>query len=481
MSKRIKKNKSDIKVSFIGENADGVTGSCILIEYNKKKMLLEYGMYQSHNKLEAYKINAKRNKEFKAKDLTYVAICHHHSDHGGLAPKLVREGFDGLFIVPSKSMGIGKEMLEDSAKIIAKDAEYLTKSSRSKNVIHPMYDLSDVEEMMFMTREYDEGIIHRLDDEVSFRFTPSGHIIRAMQLELWITDTSGKTHKICYTSDIGNVKFKKRFVEDFQPIESSELLIAESTYSNKSAISRKAREDDIGKIKTIVQEVCNDNNSTLIIPVFSLDRAQNILSTLYEIYGDDKDFDVPIIYDAPLSQRLTKEYIRILDRGESDFLKKVMAWKHLYPIEEHKTSETIARSKNKKIVVATGGMMSSGRILTYLEHHIKDKNSHILFCGYNADGTLGRDIQDGTKKKVNVNGKSIVNNIGITSLRSFSGHMDEEDMLEYYSNHNTSKIALVHGNFEDKLIFAEKLKDAIADKNKSTNVIAVNKGTTISL
>lgn len=329
-----KKNKGKIRVSFIGENAREVTGSMTLVEMKDYTLLLECGLYQSNSPKEDYKINSSKFP-FKPKNLDFVFLGHVHIDHSGRIPALFAQGFQGKVICPKGTKKLFKLLGLDSAYIMKRDSEFLNKKYSMKTV--PIYGEDDVMNALEHFEEYDYGEIVQINDQISVRFTPSGHIISSAQIELWL-DEGNQTKKILYTSDLGN-KIPKHYITPFEPVEKANLSICESTYSDAARhVSKKDRVTDLKKIETAIKEVCGENKGKLLFPTFSLDRTQNILTHLYGMFGHDENFKVPILLDSPLATKLTGAYLKLLKDDDLALLSEVLDWENIKIIDSYEES-----------------------------------------------------------------------------------------------------------------------------------------------
>lgn len=317
-----KQKKEKIRVSFIGGNAEDVTGSMTLVESKNFKILLECGLIQSNSVKSDYLSN-KRKFPFKPKDIDFIFIGHSHADHSLLIPRLVAEGFSGKIICVKGTSKLFNLMALDSSFIMGKDADLL--NSKYGMNVNPIYDDQAVIDTMSLFEEYEMNEKIKLTDEISFRFVPSGHIILASQCELWLKNGS-QTKKILMSSDLGNITYQKYFANEFVPIDKCNLAIMECTYSdNKRLTSLKDRDKDLEKLKTIIENVCIENKQKVLIPIFSLDRCQNIMCHIYNIFKDDKNFHIPIIIDSPLAINMCKLYFDLLDGEDLELWKKVMS------------------------------------------------------------------------------------------------------------------------------------------------------------
>jgi len=471
------KNKNKIRVKFVGNNSEHVTGSMTLIEINDKKILIECGLIQGQGTVLAeYKANTK-HFPFKPKTIDYIFVGHLHADHICGLPRLYANGCTAKIIAPKGTYEIAKILMEDSAFIMSKDVEMLKK--KTERDYSPIYTKDNVKTCLQYWNEFDFNYPINLCEEIKFNFIKSGHIINSAQIELYIKNNN-LTKKILYTSDLGS-NIPKYYADKFQPCEKANLVIGECTYSsNKRNATNKDRQNDLLKIKSVINEVCKINKGKVLIPSFALDRTQNIITHLYNLFKDDKDCPL-IIMDSPMAVKLTKLYEQLLDGEELELYRKILNWDKLKFAEEYEESKFYQTSKEPMVLVSCSGMLSAGRSVTWCEKLLRNSNNCILFIGFSAQNTLATKIKQGKNKTIKINGKQIPNKCQIVDLKSFSSHMQHDDLLKYYSDIQTEKIALVHGDFNDKCDFTKELQEEISKKNKTSKVICVNKSTELLL
>lgn len=472
-----KKKKDNVKVSFIGQNSHEVTGSCTLIEYGNKKILLECGLFQSNNLKKDYSINNRAFK-FKPKEIDYVFVNHAHIDHTGLIPKLYEEGCEAQIICTHNTLLFMEPLLIDSANIHKRDAETLTRTLKKE--VLPIYLEDDAKKALSYARGYDFETEYKLDKNVSFKFIPAGHILGSAQLILYVTKDSGQTKKILYTSDLGNIKLSKPYVEKFKPENKAHIVIGECTYNDPlRSVTKKDRDKDLEKIKAVVDQTCLESKGRVLIPCFALDRTQYMLTMLYDVFGEDESFNIPVMIDSPLAVKMSRLYTQAMSEEDKAKYKAIMSWKNLTLITDPKESKANVSDKNPKIVISSSGMLTAGRSIHYVKEYLPDERSTILFCGFAAINSLANIIKVG-ERQIKIDGKKYPNKAKMVDLKSFSSHMQHDDLIAYYKSINCESIYLVHGNMDGKLKFAKKLQDEIS-KFKSTKVVCTNKGTSVSL
>lgn len=473
--------KQQISIDFSnGDAAQGVTGSCIHIYSKDFSILLECGLTQTNSLKNDYYAN-KRKFNFSPKKLDYVFCMHLHTDHSGKLPLLYKQGCTAPLIVPADSSNILKDMGIDSAHIMERDAKSLSMAIGKEAAA--LYTEEDVYRTLSYVEEYPMNEIIKLNEYVSFRFTPSGHIICGSQIELWLT-CGNTTKKIVYTSDLGNNLIPKNYVGKFEPIQKADLLIGETTYAEKGRKSATAalRARDIEALKSIIQSEVIEGRRRILIPVFALDRLPEMLTELYKIYGHDENFNIPILIDTPLGLKHIKSYFNILKDEQLALLSEVFRWPNIIQVGDYSESVGWATSSKPAIILASSGMLTAGRSLVYAEHMVNDFDATIVFCGYSTEGSIGWKIKHPKQNKyININGKQLHNRCKVLDLHSFSSHMQYEELLKYYSGFSCSIVALVHGEMKNKIEFAATLKEQYEKDNCSTKVCCVNKSTVLKL
>ena len=426
--------------------------------------------------MKQYYINSERFP-FDPKNIDYVFACHCHTDHIGKIPRLYKYGCKGKFIMPKNSKSIAETLMVDSSNIMKGEAHWLSK--RFNRSYKPLYEKQDVARTFEFYREYPIGQRIVLSPGVSFRFISSGHILNSAQLELWLT-YRGKTKKIVYTSDLGNLHIEKHYICKFEPAEKCNILIGESTYGAEDRIaSMKIRKSETERMKSAIER-SGFYGGKVLIPVFANDRCQNILTLLYEMYGEDKLFNIPIIVDTPLGIKICDSYTSQLKGANAVLWNKVCHWKNVHFASELEDSLFWRTYQGSLIVLASSGMLDKGRAKEWCKKLLPDSRNAIIFCGYSTPDTVAYAVKSGLKS-VKIDRQLFPNRAKIEDLHSFTSHMQKDDLLKYYSKMDCEKIVLCHGEPPSKEALCSDLKERISKLNKTTNVIVAEKGLSVNL
>lgn len=457
-------------IMFVGNNSEDVTGSMILIKFADKLILLEAGLYQNNSYLDAYKVNTEKFR-FKPEDIDYIFVNHVHVDHIGLLPRLVKEGFKGKIIMTYPTSIISKHLLLNCSFILADEAKVLSK--RYDRDYMPIYNEDDVYKTFSLYSIYDKyDSIYQLDNVVSFQWLKNSHCVGAAQLQL-ILNNGIKKKKLLYTSDIGALNTKNHYVENTEiPSFFNDLVIMESTYGLNARTSKKTRDFDIEHLRVAIETVL-ERKGTLVLPAFSFSRSQELLTTLYLLFGENENFSTPVVVDSMLTCDVCADYNIVLKDVFGDLWNKVYNWKNVKYIREKAESQLCLSDPTPKICISSSGFCTNGRILSYLDKYLRDINSMICFSGYvgGDESYLSYRIKNGkSHKTITINKKPVPNRADCIVMSTFSSHANFNDLMKYGSSLRTNQLILVHGALEAKNCLKEHLKKEISKNDKTYKV-----------
>ena len=433
------------KVHFLGATGT-VTGSKFLIEALDKKILIDCGMFQGLKELRELNWN---NLPINVKDIDVVLLTHGHLDHVGYLPRLLKQGFKGDIIGTAPTLAIAEIILRDSAKIHEEEAEKATKENYSKHrPALPFYTIEEAEKTIHLFTVEMEGKWITLSDTISYRFQYNGHIIGATFIEL---DINGKC--FVFSGDIG--RNNDYLLDDPKKPEWADYLFIESTYGNKLHPNEDIEEILSQLIKDIIYKKGN-----LIIPSFAVERLQTLMYLLWLLYKKNKIPAIPIFVDSPMGNNVLDVFKRFPKWHKLSDTEYNAMCNHINIIQSYKETWETIDDPRSKIIIAGSGMITGGRVLTYLQQLIDEPSTSVLLVGYQAEGTRGRQLQEGAPE-IKFFGKYYPVKATIKSIESLSAHADQHELLNWMSviKNIPESVYLIHGESIASDTLRLKIKD----------------------
>ena len=447
-----------MKIKFCGA-ANTVTGSCHLLTLdNGYKILLDCGLYQGND--EAFD---DFNKEwlFDPAEIDCMILSHAHIDHCGRIPKLVKDGFKGRIISTYATRDLCAIMLVDSAYIQERDAEFLNKRRKGKQV-KPLYNLKDARKSLdsFITIGYNKWF--RVAHGIQLKFRDAGHILGSASVTLKVQVDETYEKIFGFSGDIGRPN--RPILKDPDPIEAVDVLLCESTYGGKEHMGHP---DSKQKLLEIIEDTCVRRKGKLIIPAFSVGRTQEIVYMLDQLENQKKLPRIPVYVDSPLAVNAT-EIFRLHPECFDDDLNDYMqmdpnpfGFYNLQYIRKVEQSKALNESKTPCIIISASGMMSAGRVKHHIFNNIESSRNTLMVVGYCAPNTLGGHIAN-RPEKVKIFGKELKVNAKVEIMNSFSAHGDTSEMIQFLKlqdKNRLKKLFLVHGEPKRQKVFKERLED----------------------
>ena len=433
-----------MNVTFFGA-AQEVTGSCHLVDTGTEKILVDCGMFQGGEERE------KKNGDpfpFEASELDAVVLTHAHLDHTGRVPKLIREGFRGSIY--------GTHGTLELAELIWKDAYNIQRYRLKKTGIPVLYDEHDIASAI------DQSDAKKYRTPFSIGTTTvvlkdAGHIFGSSFIEL---EHDGK--RLAFSGDMGNENVP--ILQDTESLGDVDMLVCESTYGDR------LHEDERMRKEILLEYVKRgfERGGTIMMPAFSLERTQEILYLLDEMIEEDKSLPrFPIFLDSPMAIDALPTYNKYSEYYDEQAVNKFKKGNDFFDFKGLTITRTVEESKQinnahgVKMIIAGSGMMNGGRIIHHALRYLSDPRSTLILVGYQAEGTLGRDILDGAKN-VKIFREHVVVKCHVEKIGALSAHGDQEKIVSWIGSGENppKKVVFVHGDLGPAEVLASIVKDA---------------------
>ncbi len=420
-------------LSFCG-GAGSVTGANFLLEGEKAKLLVDCGLLQGE------RFAAAANREpfsFDPSSFHLLCVTHAHIDHIGRIPQLVRAGFKGRIISTSATRDLAALMFPDALGVMRADEKEAA-----------LYDEKDIAAALALweTAPYHE---QKSLGEFEIFFRDSGHILGSAMVEI---QRGGTSRSIVFTGDLGNSP--SPLLADTEEITAANYIVMESVYGDRNHEEQSERRFHLAQA---VRENAL-RGGVLLIPSFSIEKTQVILSELDGLLDEAKIPATPVYLDSPLAIKVTEVYKKYLP----DFKKDLFSFKKLQITPSREESREIFKKPSPKIIIAGSGMSEGGRIVEHERHFLNDPKNAILFVGYQSAGSLGRRIQEGVKK-IKIAHEEIAVRARVSTISGYSSHKDGAHLLEFIEKaaekKTLEKVFVTMGEPRASLFLAQRIRD----------------------
>jgi len=450
-----------LKLTFLGA-AQSVTGSRYLLDTGSTRILVDCGLFQERE-------FRSRNWEpfaIPPRSIDAILLTHAHLDHCGLLPKLVREGFQGSIYCTGATSEITKIMLLDAGKLQQEDAEFKMKRHQreGRRVPYPeipLYTAEDAEAVFpLFSRpvKYEDPV--RISDGLEASFHDAGHVLGSSMIKITARQ-DGEERTILFSGDVG--RWNIPILRNPSLFSQADYVIVESTYGDRL---HGDPEDVAGSLAEIINSTCNAGGN-VVIPSFALERAQEVLYHLNQLLISNRIPHLLVFLNSPMAINITevfeahpelydREMTRLIERNKSPF-----DFPSLKMVNTVDDSKAINRILGTAIIIAGSGMCTGGRIKHHLVANISRPESTILFVGYQASGTLGRQIVDGARE-VRILGQVHPVQARIAQLTGLSAHADRDELMRWLSalKKAPKQLFVTHGELE----VANRFSNYVADK-----------------
>lgn len=428
-----------MKLQFCGA-AGEVTGSCHHFVVGQREFLVDCGLFQGGRGL--YERNRAR-WPFAARELSFVLLSHAHLDHSGLLPRLVREGFHGPIYATQATCDLLAVMLADSAHLQQAEAERARRRGRDFEVLYTPREVDRTLEHLRPVA-YDESFSPA--PGVQARLRDAGHILGSAIVEMTLEE-AGRQVKVVASGDLGQPG--RPILRDPAVVEEADVLLLESTYGDRNHRSLQATLDELVEA---LRRALLEKHGNVIVPAFAVGRTQELLYCLNDLVVAGRVPPLQVFLDSPMAQevtRITARHFELFDEAA-----KAAANHHAPPARRLKVTftETVQESMaiNRigagAVIIAASGMCDGGRIRHHLRHHLPNPRTTVLITGFQAAGTLGRQLVDGARE-VKLFGERVPVNAEVVTLGGFSAHADQQALVDWVGamRQPPRHLWLVHG------------------------------------
>jgi metallo-beta-lactamase family protein len=448
-----------MRIRFLGASKN-VTGSRCLVEAGNQRVLVDCGIHQERQH---------RERDFEPfpvppDSIDAVLLTHAHLDHCGYLPKLVREGFSGPVFCTAASAEVCRIVMLDSGYIQEEDARYKRKrhgkqGKKARFGYDPLYTVADAENAAPLLQKAPLDAPVEVAPGMVASFHNAGHILGSSFIRL-VIEEGGRTRSILFSGDVGRPD--KPILQDPARFDQADYVVIESTYGDRTHDETMDIPDAFAAV--ILDTL--DRGGNLVIPSFAIERAQEVLYHLFTLRKAKRIPPLMTFLDSPMAQKVTdvfeqhpelwdEEMAELMRSGENPFRHPQLVF-----TRSAEQSKAINRVRGTVIVIAGSGMCTGGRIKHHLVQHISREQSTVLFVGYQAEGTLGREILGGVET-VRILGAEHTVRARIARIRGFSAHADRNELLAWITSLQTPprRLFINHGDAEVAASFETFLRE----------------------
>ncbi|MCU0982624.1 MAG: MBL fold metallo-hydrolase [Pirellulaceae bacterium] len=447
-----------MKVTLHGAAGGDVTGSAYLVETQQARVLVDFGLFQGVAKSE------QRNrvpKDLNPRKLDAVLLTHAHLDHTGRLPLLVKAHCDAPVFGTPATGELTDLILRDSAKVQAQDIERVNRRRQraGQKLIEPLYGVEEVDAVRSRFRPVPYRDPIEVAPGVTARWVEAGHMLGSASIHLTMTDAGG-TATAVFSGDLGPKNAP--ILKDAEPFHQAQTVFLESTYGARNHRPFQETVDEfVGVLQTAISR-----NGKVLVPTFAVGRAQLLLVILAGIFRQRLLPKFPVYLDSPMAIEATKIYRRHVELFDEDLTREIRE----QPLEDdlNTVQATVTAEESKALnhvhgpclIMAGAGMCNAGRILHHLRQNLWRPDTHVIFVGYQGDGSLGRRLVDGAKL-VSIFGERIAVRAKVHTMGGFSAHAGQDDLLAWFAALAPCRprVILTHGEANNQHALAEKIRE----------------------
>jgi metallo-beta-lactamase family protein len=441
------------KLTFL-RAARTVTGSKYLVDVDGKRILVDCGLFQG---LKDLRVRNWQPLPLVPSDLSAVVLTHAHLDHTGYLPRLVAEGYHGRIFCTAGTADLCKLVLPDSARLQEEDAREANRMHYSKHSpALPLYRESDAFRALSQLQPFGFERPVALTDNIDIEFINAGHLLGSSFIRMTI---KSERLRIVFGGDLG--RYSRPVLPDPSAPLEADILLVESTYGD-----RVHEPDDNGvRFAGIIKDTVAQGGK-VIIPAFAIGRVEEVLYWIKRLEDESRIPKVPVFVDSPMALEALRYYAQRAEELDADIqgAKAVRRFTtaKFEAIASAQQSAELVRSHTSAIVISASGMATGGRVLYHMQAALPNKKNTILFVGYQAAGTRGRQLVEGARE-VRIKGQTVNVAARIERIDSMSAHADSEEILRWLGEFPKPPrmTYLVHGEPEPMDVLKAKIQERL--------------------
>ena len=452
-----------MQLEFFGA-AGEVTGSCHIVRAGGRQLLLDCGMIQGGADAPA---RNRRAFPFAPGSIDAVVLSHAHIDHCGRLPLLVARGFRGPIYTNPACADLLPILLRDAAELAVREAERANRGvSRDDQRVTALFEPADVDAVMRQVRAVAYDAPFEPLPGITVRVREAGHILGSSSIEMWIEEADGydahggvTRRKLVFSGDLG--QYDTPILHDPFAFATADLVLMESTYGDRR---HRGREDTARELGAVLAQAARAGGN-VIVPAFAIGRSQELLYLLAQHYGEWHLARWKIFLDSPMAIAASRVYWKHPERFDAEASRLRESFGGMPPLpnlvltESADESRAINQIRGGAIVIAGSGMANGGRVLHHLKHNLERPECHVVIAGFQAPGTLGRQLVDRVPE-VRIHGQRLRVAAQVHTLGGLSAHGDQEQLLRWYDNFKgRPPVYLVHGEPQAAEALALKLRE----------------------
>jgi metallo-beta-lactamase family protein len=429
-------------LTFLGA-AGTVTGSKYLLETDGSRVLIDCGLFQGLKELRA------RNWQplpVEPSSIHAVVLTHAHLDHCGYLPRLVAEGFEGRVFCTSSTADLCRIVLPDAAKLQEEDADNANRKGYSKHhPALPLFTMADASRALTLLQPAGYERPLPIASGIEMTFINAGHLLGSAYVSV---RTDGR--HVLFGGDLG--RYGRPVLPDPSPVAEADVLLIESTYGN-----RQHPPEDNGEPLAEIIRAAADRKGRVIVPAFAIGRVEEVLYWIKRLEDEQRIPVLPVWVDSPMATEALVQYGRRLEELDPEMTpteqaprsqRQVAAFAtdRLQIVASPQQSRELTRSRGPAIIISSSGMATGGRVLHHLAAALPRPENTVMFVGYQAAGTRGRNLIEGAKV-VRIHGVDVPVEARIVQVDSMSAHADRNEMLQWLRNFRKPPAStfIVHG------------------------------------